>query len=144
MTPAYGQEETEEERLAREVGKKEAREDADALRTIMRSKNGRAWLYRLLAKCNVYGPTFEPGHPDITAFRLGQENIGKQLMLDCMAASDQLYILMLSEQREEEKRLAKVRRADVEAQTPEAIDAEETLGVNAHMIDLPPPEGWAG
>ena len=34
-----------------------AREDADVLRKLMHTKPGRAWLYRFLASCHIYGST---------------------------------------------------------------------------------------
>ena len=64
--------------------RRKAREDADVLRALMMGKHGRAWLYRLLERCNIYGDPFAPGQGDVTAFKLGQENIGKQLMLQAM------------------------------------------------------------
>ena len=131
-----------EEKRLREEERQLARDDADVIRKIMMTRNGRAWMYRFLEKCHIFENPFIPGMADATAHNLGEANIGKQLWLDVQNASLDLYVQMIRETKEEEKRLAKVRRADVEAQTPEAIDVEEALGVNAHMIDLPAPEGW--
>lgn len=117
-----------------------AREDADVLRLLMHTKPGRAWLYRFLEKCNIMGDSFAPGQPDVTAFRLGQENIGRQLWLASQGASIDLYLTMIKEQQAEEKRLEDVRRTE-ERRRKE--DAEPTTD-SALMPDLPPPAGWPG
>ncbi len=131
-----------EEKRQREEERQRARNDADVLRKVMFTKEGRDWLYRKLDACHIFGNPFSPGAADITAFNLGEQNVGKMLLAEAMDASPDQYMQMMRERREEEKRLAKVRRADAESMTPEARDAQEALGVNEHMIDLPPPEGW--
>jgi hypothetical protein len=142
MTETVNAADPAEEKRLREEERQLARNDAAVIRKIMMTHNGRAWIYRFLERCSIFGDTFHGEETHRSAFAQGQENIGKQLWLAVQDASLDLYVQMVKEQREEEKRLAKVRRADGEAQTPEAIDAEEALGVNAHMIDLPAPEGW--
>ena len=125
---------------AREDARK-GREDADVLRGIMHTKPGRAWLYRHLERCNIYGDTFAPGQSDVTAFKLGQENIGKQLMLKAMDASTDLYVKMISEQKDEEKRLDAVRRT--ERKNREAADPSAPLTPDL-VPHLPPPAGYPG
>ena len=139
MDPLYNAASPEEERRAADAERAQKRANHDTLRKIMHNRDGRLWLYRLLERCNIYGSSFEPGQPDVTAFRLGQENIGRQLMVDAMEASSELYIRMVKEQREDEQRLTKLRAADERARNSADQDA-----VGAHMIDLPPPEGWEG
>jgi hypothetical protein len=123
---------------ARELARKK-REDADELRKIMWSKPGRAFLYRRLERCHIYGETFAGESTHISAYRQGEENIGKQLMLEAMDASPDLYVKMIKEQREEEARLDEVRRT--EARNRE--EAEKPPDVNS-MVDLPPPAGYPG
>lgn len=117
-----------------------ARADADMLRTIMHTKPGRAWLYRFLERCNIYGDSFTPGAPDVTAFKLGNENVGRQLMLTAMNASADLYVKMVNEQREEERRLDEVRRR--ERKNREERDAP--IDVASQVAPLPPPAGYPG
>lgn len=126
---------------ANREARRKARDDADQLRLIMHTKQGRAFLYRLLERCNIYGDTFTPGQADATAFKLGQENIGKQLMLATMDASADLYVQMIKEQKDEEKRLDEVRRTERknrEAQEPGAPLTPDLVP------DLPPPAGYPG
>ena len=117
-----------------------ARADADMLRIIMHTKPGRAWLYRFLERCNIYGESFTPGQPDVTAFKLGNENIGRQLMLTAMNASADLYVKMVNEQREEERRLDEVRRKERKNRE----EREGPLDVASMVVPLPPPAGYPG
>lgn len=117
------------------------REDADVLRMIMHTKPGRAWMYRMLNRCNIYGDTFAPGQGDVTAFKLGQENIGKQLMLELMDASADLYITMIKDQKDEEKRLDEVRRRERKSREAEDPTASPQM---EFVKDLPPPAGYPG
>ena len=114
-----------------------ARAEADQLRKIMHDKQGRAWLYRFLERCNIYGESFTPGQPDVTAFKLGNENIGRQLMLSAMDASTDLYVKMVNEQREEERRLDEVRRKERKNRE----EREGPVDVKSMLNDLPPPSG---
>jgi hypothetical protein len=105
----------------------------------MHDKKGRAWLYRLLERCNIYGDSFAPGQGDVTSFRLGQQNIGRQLMLEAMEASADLYVQMVKDQRDEERRLEEVRRKENEAR--QANDPFAPAPV-AGMVDLPEPNAF--
>lgn len=121
--------------------KRKAREDADVLRTIMHSKTGRAWLYRYLESCHIYGTTFAPGQSDVTFFALGEENAGKRLMSASIEASPDLYITMVKEQRAEEKRLDDVRRT--ERKNREATEPGAPIATD-QVAPLPPPSGYPG
>lgn len=123
----------------REEARRE-RQDADVLRLLMHTKPGRAFLYRRLERCHIYASTFAPGQADVTAFQLGEENIGKRLMLEAMDASPDLYVLMIKEQREESKRLDDVRRTERKNREAE----ERPPSAQEMMPDLPPPAGYPG
>jgi len=119
--------------------RRKAREDADFLRVAMGTKPRRASLYRLLERCHIYGDTFHGEESHLSAFCQGQENIGKQLMLAAMDASPDLYMSMIQEQREEERRLEAVRKRENQAsESGNAVDPREMAP------DLPPPQGWPG
>jgi len=120
--------------------KRHAREDADALRALMHTKAGRGFLYRLLDRCHIYSTTFSPGQPDLTAFQLGEENVGKWLMTEAQNASVDLYVQMIKDQRDEAQRLEKVREA--EARRRDEQDKPPTA--EEMMAPLPPPAGYPG
>jgi hypothetical protein len=123
----------------REVARRD-RADLDVMRGILSTTRGRDWLYRFLDSCHINNTPFSPGQPDVTAYHLGEEAVGKRILLQAMAASTDLYMKMIKEQQEEEQRLAEVRRK-------ERINREEREGpVDVHkmMVDLPPPAGYPG
>lgn len=117
------------------------REDADVLRAIMHNKPGRAWLYRFLESCHIYGSTFAGEETHVGAFQQGEENVGKKLMLATQAASVDLYMTMIKEHQAEEARLSEVRRK-------ERINRERETDTgttsSAPFPDLPPPAGYPG
>jgi hypothetical protein len=116
------------------------RNDLDVLRVLMRDKKGRDFLYRFLDSCHINNTPFAPGQPDVTAFHLGEEAVGKRVLLLAMSASTDLYMKMIQEQQEEEKRLAEVRRK--ERQNRE--EREGPIDVSALVAPLPPPAGYPG
>ena len=116
-----------------------AREDADVLRAIMHNKPGRAWLYRFLESCHIYGSTFAGEETHVGAFQQGEENVGKKLMLATQAASVDLYMQRIRERQAEDARVAEVRRK--ERLTRERETEPETT---TPFIDLPPPAGYPG
>lgn len=69
----------------------------DVIRNVMRTAAGRRWLYGILDMCYIYGNPFTPGQSDVTAFNLGQANIGKILLADIQAATPDLYLTMIQE-----------------------------------------------
>jgi len=123
----------------REVARRD-RADLDVMRLILQAKQGRDWLYRFLDSCHINNTPFSPGQPDVTAYHLGEEAVGKRVLLLAMTASTDLYMKMIKEQQEEELRLAEVRRK-------ERINREEREGpvdVQKMVVDLPPPAGYPG
>lgn len=137
-----------EDNARREAARRD-RESADVIRHLLHRKEARAWFYRLLTDCHIYGAgrsgpvegtSFVPGSSDVTFYQLGEENIGKRLMMEAMNASPDLYLLMIKEQRDEGKRLDEVRRK-------ERVNRErEDAPVNPQDFtpDLPPPAGFPG
>ena len=125
---------------ARRDAARHAREDADTLRLLMQRKQGRAWLYRKLEACHIYASTFAPGQADVTAFQLGEENVGKRIMLEAIDASPDLYMKMLKEQQDEARRLDDIRRTERKNRE----QAEGPVDVAGLVADLPPPAGYPG
>jgi len=117
------------------------REDADTVRRLMSHKNGRAWMQRKLGRSHIYASPFDSEHPDTNSvmFRLGEENIGRQLLKEVTEACPDLYLKMLSEAREEEQRTANVREEEEKKR-----QGEDEASVRTQGFDLPPPVGWPG
>ncbi len=111
------------------------RQDKDVLRKLMHTPEGRSFLYRRLERCHIYSSTFAPGQPDLTAFQLGEENIGKMLMMEAQSASVDLYMKMIKE-RQEWEREQDVQR-EKESKRREDLDRAPT--VEELMPELPPP-----
>ena len=87
-----------------EAAKKEdgrvRRQDRDFYQVCMATPERRASFYRLLERCHIYATPADTMNTNRTYFNLGEENIGKQLMLSAMDASLDLYLTMLKESRE--------------------------------------------
>lgn len=67
------------------------------IKAIMSQYDGRAWMHELLAQCHVFHTSFSAGAPDITAFRLGEQNIGLQLFATVVNDCPTEYVLMMQE-----------------------------------------------
>jgi hypothetical protein len=117
-----GSERDEEERR-REAGRIEAA-DRRVLEEWMGGQEGRYYMLRFLDKCHIYQGSFTAGEPDTTAYKLGEEHIGKQLMLDLIRFVPELYAKMMAEENLRQEN----RRAKAEKRAKEA-DEQGTLGV---------------
>lgn len=139
---AYDANDPVAERNARRDAGRRRRNNRDVIATVLASKAGRDWFYDVLAACHIYSTPFEPGAPDVTAFRLGEENVGKQLMLEAIGASPENYLMMVKEAKAEEERLEDVRRKEETARNTDQVI--ELTGEGRDPNDLPPPKGWPG
>ena len=117
-----------------------AREDADVLRQIMHTKQGRAWLLRRLDECHINNSPFVAGQPDLTAYGLGEEAAGRRLLTSAMNASVDLYMKAIKESQAEEQRLAEVRRRERKNRE----EREGPVDIAAMVAPLPPPAGYPG
>lgn len=83
--------------------KKAARKMSDRLRMvegIMTLKEGRKWLFDFMQSCDMFGNALVQGDAYGTHFRLGQQDAAKRILLDCIAASPELYVQMMKEGNE--------------------------------------------
>lgn len=112
------------------------KDDLGVLRKMMHDPKGRSWLHRTLEFCDIYGSPFTPGQADTTAFHLGQQNVGKRLLIDSMEASPDLYMLMIREAREEQERVTKTTRERNAKVDP---DRDAPAGVDLQFPPLTPP-----
>lgn len=83
--------------------KKAARTKADRLRFVqaaMQTVEGRGWFHDILVRCHITRNPYMAGDPQATAFRCGEQNIGLQILDDIQTAAPQLYIDMITENKE--------------------------------------------
>lgn len=128
------------------------RDDDAVLRDLLGSKQGRAWYYRLLERCNAMDDPFHGEETHKTAYAVGQQSIGKQLFLEATNAELNLYMAMLREAREEEARQEKelqkrnVRQSGLDEPplTPAAQGPDLTNAPPGFVTNLNPPPGFPG
>lgn len=72
--------------------------DRMVLRQIMGSREGRAWIYRILYEvCHVFDTTIFDPNPRTMACYEGQRSIGMRLQNDIMVACPERYMEMMKE-----------------------------------------------
>lgn len=114
--PGYNAADPKDVENARKEAGQHRRQDRDFWRIAMSTPERRASLYRMLENCHIYGSSADLGDaargsdPHRTYFSLGEENVGKRMMLSAMDASLDLYLTMVKEQKE--LRDAKERKQD--------------------------------
>lgn len=134
------------ERNQRKEAARQRRADADVMRGVLRTKDGRDWLFRRLQRGHLYvagpdGIPFVAGQPDHTGFRLGEMNFAVMLDNEARDASLDLFTQMFREQKDEEKRLDAVRREEREKREAET---KPLAASEAMAMELPPPAGYPG
>ena len=139
MTDAYDASDESAENNAKRDEARKLREDHETLKRLLSHRNGRAWFHRVLEKCHIYGTPFMPGEAETTFFRLGQEDVGKRMMLEAVYACPDLYMTMLAEARKDEERVAGL-RADEEKKRK----GDEDIALRTQGFELPAPPGWEG
>lgn len=80
----------------------------DAVRGIMSTKVGRAWLHNILVRTHVFSNPFTSNALTM-AFACGELNIGQQFLADIMRFCPDDYILMMREQNERDTIQSNVR-----------------------------------
>lgn len=127
-----------EENARRDAGRRR-KDDLDVLRKLMRTPQGRDWMYRHLDACHIYeNPALFDNVPG-TFFRLGEQNVGKQLLIQLEAASLDLYMTM---KREHEEKVADETRIVREATKRELAETDEPAITDDQQPHLPRPDGW--
>lgn len=62
-----------------------------ALRDIMSTPSGRAWVWSVLEQASMFGNAFDPDSAVQTAFNLGEQNVGKKLLAQIVKVCPELY-----------------------------------------------------
>ena len=70
-----------------------------ALTGIMKTEEGRAWLHSILIYCAPFHTPFSRD-PIQMAFNCGQQDIGLWLIAQLHEASDELYLVMMKENKD--------------------------------------------
>lgn len=76
--------------------KQRAADDDQTVKDLLSSSRGRAWLWRLLGTCHIFGISFR-ADPYQTAFNEGERNVGNRLLAQIMRVDSAAYVLMMRE-----------------------------------------------
>lgn len=125
-----------EENARRDEARK-TRQMAAVVRMILTAKDGRAWYCEILEGCHIFSTPFVPGQPDSTAFAMGEENVGKKLMMAAIDADAALYMKMLAERKSEDQRQQDVRNREEKKRNQQS--EEDSVAVQMQGFDLPAP-----
>lgn len=129
---------TAEENAKRAAGR-QRKADQDVLRLLMKKPEGRDWMYRFLEECHIYGnPALFDNVPG-TFFNLGEQNVGKKLLVQLEAASLDLYMTMKREHEEKVEEETRIVRAAVKQ---ELSESEEPDVAGEQFPILSRPQGW--
>lgn len=123
--------------LKREMERR-ASNDVAVMAELLSARNSRAWLYRKLAFCNIYGPTFFFEKTHRTSFALGQENVGKMLLNQAQQADGAGYLLMIQEANADALHLQTLEQNVNDPGDPAPPRAED------QMPYINPPPGYPG
>ena len=86
--------------------------DEEDLRTILKTKWGRRFVWRLLSRCNIFSQSFVMGDPMATAFNEGRRSIGNTLLQQVTAINPESYLQMVKAARKEEAYARQCERPD--------------------------------
>ena len=93
---------TSDKEAVNKTRKKAARTRADRLkfvRAAMQHEEGRAWFNDIINRCRVFDNTFYGEETHNTAFKLGEQNIGKMILADVLEAAPEQYMNMTTENK---------------------------------------------
>lgn len=76
--------------------------DRDDIQHLMNSKQGRRVIWWMLEKGHVFGTTFSPVDPHISAFNEGQRSLALALLTRVMQHCPEQYLKMAAEANEQE------------------------------------------
>lgn len=90
---------------------------------LVSSERGRAFLWKVLGDCNVFGASFVPD-PLVTAFNEGRRNIGHRLLEEVLTLDPRAFTMMREENaaRQEVYKAADEQQASRDAAEKESED----------------------
>lgn len=88
----------EEVKVARKRVRRTDKNRRKVVEALMQHEDGRRWLWQQMESCFIFSDPVVAGDTHLTYKNLGRQDVGKQLLSDCMFFSD-LYVLMAKEAR---------------------------------------------
>jgi hypothetical protein len=77
--------------------------DDENLRSILKLKYGREFVWRILSNCGAFRQSLVPDNMYLTAFNEGRRSIGNALLSQVIRLDPDAYLLMMQAGRQEEK-----------------------------------------
>ncbi len=94
----YNANDPEQVNKARTKAGREKKAHLNFVRSILLTPDGRKWLYRLLAECEVFTISYSAAEDTRgAAFRDGKKFVGLQLFSDAKKADPKLFFMMIEE-----------------------------------------------
>lgn len=105
---------TDEDRLAAKDKLDKLRRENELidLSRVLDSRNGRSVVWRILEQCGAFRSAFVHGAPDVTAFNLGQQNVGQWLLSELSEVNPHALAVMKRENQEDLERYAQAVSSD--------------------------------
>lgn len=110
----FDEEEDPAELERRKIRQQQDLESHLVLRDILRTYEGRQYLWRIIEKTGVFLISFKPGEADTTAFNEGRRNVGLFVLNEIMAVDQKLFAQMQAEGQERERRYKEELRSKAE------------------------------
>ena len=79
---------------------------------LMKTSDGRQWLYYVLDLCRTFNAPFVAGNSDISDFFAGAQAVGLKIFDDIMAVSPENFPIMLQEEKSRKIADASIKRPD--------------------------------
>lgn len=91
----------EPQNAKREAAKLARQVEANDVKAVMATPQGRRVVRRWLAAAGIHRSTFAPGAPDVSAYNEGRRALGLQIEEEVARHSPDHYLLMLNEGRKQ-------------------------------------------
>lgn len=98
VTDGYDASDPEQINKARKKAGRAKSDDTDIVKAIMELPTGRAWMYRLLARCGTFTAAAHNISHEIDR-AVGRQMVGHWVMEDIMNAAPEKYWIMIKENR---------------------------------------------
>ena len=90
--------------------------DEEDLRTILKTKWGRRFVWRFMSIAGVFTQSFVPDSPEATAFNEGRRSIGNTLLRQVIDINPEAYLQMVKASKKEEEYARQCERTESESE----------------------------